>query len=263
MPSSCTSEPSRTTVSVTGSPPLARIAAARSSGSARFPSTATIRSPGARPIAAAGDPGWTSSTDRETSDGTPSMKTIARATMAKTKFVAGPARMTAMRLEVGARQYASPRQRVLDVVEPALGRTARRVRQLGRGRGLPERGHRRGRVVQAALRQRLLDGRRGLRDRGALVACRIEVGVEIARRGPVHPRDLHVAAERDRADAVLDPVPLPLHERGREEDVEAPRAHVHRQRGDEVAGLVDEDQEGQACDGDDEMHVLLSEPARG
>ena len=86
-----------------------------------------------------------------------------------------------------------------------------------------------------------------------------ELRLEVGARGLVHPRNLHVAAERDRTDAVLDPFPLPLHEGGREEDVEAPRPHIHRKRREEVPGLVDEDQERQASDGDENVHVV-SEP---
>ena len=66
-----------------------------------------------------------------------------------------------------------------------------------------------------------------------------EVHVDVGRRRPVHPGDLHVAAQRDRADPVLDSVPVRLHERGREADVEPPRAHPDGAGGEEVAGLVD------------------------
>ena len=90
-----------------------------------------------------------------------------------------------------------------------------------------------------------------------LVDRRAELALEVGARRLVHPRDLHVAAERDRADPVLDPFPLPLHDRGREEDVEAPGPHLHGERGEEVARLVNEDQEGEAPDGDEDVHRPL------
>src|SRR5437763_9359547 len=86
---------------------------------------------------------------------------------------------------------------------------------------------------------------RPLRDRPA------EVHVRVRGRRTVHPRDLHVAAERDRPEAVLDPVPVPLDERRREADVAAARVHPDRAGGEEVAGLVDEDEEAEAEDRDD------------
>ena len=96
--------------------------------------------------------------------------------------------------------------------------------------------------------------RRPRPSQGASFDRAAEVDVEVAGRRPVHPRDLHVAPERDRADAVLDSAALPLRERGREEDVELPRPHLDRERGEEVPGLVDEDQEGEAPDGDCDVH---------
>ena len=72
------------TVTVTGSPPLPRIASARSADSPSVvPFTAVISSPGCNPIAAAGKPGLTSTT-RVAPVGTPSMKTTASARTAKT-----------------------------------------------------------------------------------------------------------------------------------------------------------------------------------
>src|SRR6185369_16570880 len=72
---------------------------------------------------------------------------------------------------------------------------------------------------------------------------------------PVHPRDLHVAAERDRAEAVLHAVSLFLRDRRREADVEPPRPHPDRERGVEVARLVDEDQKSDADDRDEIGHA--------
>ena len=82
--------------------------------------------------------------------------------------------------------------------------------------------------------------------------------VEVAGGGPVHARDADVAPERDGADAVLDAVPTHLDERGREADVELARLHSHRTSGDEVAELVQEDQQEQAADDDEVGHATGS-----
>src|SRR5439155_3719769 len=90
---------------------------------------------------------------------------------------------------------------------------------------------------------------------------RPEVHVHVGRRGPVHPGDLHVAPERDRADPVFDPLALDLDERRREADVEAARAHADGSGGEEVAGLVDEHEQPEAEDGDEEAHVTTAPAA--
>src|SRR5205807_796229 len=85
------------------------------------------------------------------------------------------------------------------------------------------------------------------------------------RRGPMHPGDLHVAAERDRADAVLDSLSLHLHERRWEPEVETARAHPDRARDEEVSRLVEKDQKGEPDDGDGDVHAgaaLLSASVR-
>ena len=84
------------------------------------------------------------------------------------------------------------------------------------------------------------------REAGLLVQCGAHPRFEVPRRGTVHARDLHVAAERDRADAVLDPLAPELHDRGREPDVELARLDADRERGDEVAQLVHQDEEREA-----------------
>src|SRR5207245_9948956 len=78
------------------------------------------------------------------------------------------------------------------------------------------------------------------------------------RRRPVHSRDLHVAPERDRADAVLDSLSFRLHERRREADVEAPRAHPDRAGGEKVARLVHEHEQGETEDRDPDAHATGS-----
>ena len=65
-----------------------------------------------------------------------------------------------------------------------------------------------------------------------------ELHVQIGRRGTVHARDLHVAAERDRADSVFDSLAAHLHERRWEAEIEPPRAHADQAGDEEVPGLV-------------------------
>src|SRR4051794_13981078 len=77
-----------------------------------------------------------------------------------------------------------------------------------------------------------------------------EVALRVAFRRPEHPRDLHVAAQRDHADAVLDPVAPPADRRGREAEVELRRLHPDGPRREEVARLVDEDEEQKPDDAD-------------
>ena len=108
------------------------------------------------------------------------------------------------------------------------------------------------RVERAAQAVGLAGERRRLLDRAA------EDGVDVARRGPVHARDLHEAAERDHPDPVLDPVPGALDRRRWEADVELPRAHPQRNRGDEVAELVHEDEQPEPDDRDEDRHAATS-----
>src|SRR5262249_5732365 len=62
----------------------------------------------------------------------------------------------------------------------------------------------------------------------------------------------------DRADPVLDPLPLPLHQRRRKPDVELPRSHAERERRAEVAELVHEDEHTQPDDRDEEAHAATN-----
>src|SRR5947207_3109184 len=112
------------------------------------------------------------------------------------------------------------------------------------------------------LLQQMLDPLHRRDELGSLLERTAEVDVDVRRRRTVHPRDLHVAAERDRADAVLDALAADLHERGREADVEAARAHLDQKRRTEVAELVDEDEQREPEDGDDQGHVTSSLRAR-
>ena len=83
VPSSWSADPSRSTVTVTGSPPLPRIASARSGLAAR-PVHRRDLVAGLQAHRGRGGPGLTSSTTRVAPVGTPSMKTTARAMTAKT-----------------------------------------------------------------------------------------------------------------------------------------------------------------------------------
>src|SRR5439155_22800593 len=74
---------------------------------------------------------------------------------------------------------------------------------------------------------------------------RLQPLADVARGRPVNPRDLHVAAERERGDAVLDAVTHPLDERRPEAEVELARRHPDRPRDDEVTGLVGQDEDGE------------------
>ena len=254
VPSSVTVVPSRSTVRVTGSPSPSRIDSARSSASPSVPFTATISSPGWRPAEAAGEPGTTSSTvrrraggdaehehDREREDREDQVRERAGGDD-------GDA-LARRRAPVGV-----VREPILGLGQAAVRHLARVLGELRSLDGGLEVGQTLARVPEAVLRERRLDRLGGLGQRGRLLPRGAEMDVEVAGRRPVHPRDLHVAAERDRADAVLDSVALPLRERGREEDVELPRPHLDRERGEEVPGLVDEDQEGEAPDGDCDVH---------
>jgi hypothetical protein len=81
---------------------------------------------------------------------------------------------------------------------------------------------------------------------GCVLLClagRQQLG-QVARRRPVHARDLHVAAERDRADPVLDSPTRRLRDRGPEADVELARRHPDGTRRNEVTGFVDHHEQG-------------------
>src|SRR5262249_48379949 len=88
----------------------------------------------------------------------------------------------------------------------------------------------------------------------AILLLLLQAGAQVARLGAVHSRDLHVAAERDRPDAVLDAASYPLHERRREAEVELARSHADGTGGEEVTGLVDQDQERKAENRNKEAH---------
>ena len=71
----------------------------------------------------------------------------------------------------------------------------------------------------------------------------------------VHAGDLHVAAERDRFDPVLGLAALERPDRRPEEEEEALDPHPRRLGGDEVAGLVEDDQQAEADEDEEPAHA--------
>ena len=161
--------------------------------------------------------------------------------------------MTTIRFQVCCRQYACGESAVRR--SPGSRARSRPADRRRRARSSSSSAASRGRRRRSAASARFSRWT-GAASSGRSLERAPEVHVDVARRRPVHPRDLHVAAERDRADAVLDPVPRRLDERRREADVEACAGACRpRDRGEEVAGLVDEDQEREAEDGDEDVHA--------
>ena len=152
-----------------------------------------------------------------------------------------PGRLAPVRVRTGT---------VVDVAHRLLGGAARRRAELR----LPERsaecGQLRPSAVEVAGGERALlrCGRRA--ESRVLVERRLHDGGEVSCGRPLHPGDTHVAAERDRPDPVLDPVPADGDERGREADVKGTRLHPDEPRDREVAQLVQEDERCEAEDDD-------------
>ena len=145
-------------------------------------------------------------------------------------------------------------QAVLQLTEaPACG-TCRTGAELCLVECLLERRQRLARGVEVPRLERALDARHPRKDLRLLLRGRAEQHVEVRRRRAVHPGDLHVPAERDGADPVLDPLPAHLDEGRRKAEVEAARAHPDRARDEEVSRLVQEDQEGKPDDRDGYVH---------
>ena len=259
-----TRRPSRSTDSVTVPPRLDRIKCdAASNEPVGRPLTATIRSPGWRPAAAAGVPLSTAKTSAlARCEGPPlSAKTKNRIRNATTMFASGPAAMTATRFHVAPRQYASGE------VPSSTSRSARSVERLARGVSscgthlLLELGAgppRRLVVLHLESASKRADGRHEAR---LLTHCRLDEQTQIARRRPVHAGQLDEAAERDHADPVLDALALDLDEGRREADVEAPRPHPDRARHPEVPQLVQEDEQDETGDHDQIRHAVASAPS--
>src|SRR5207244_907404 len=84
--------------------------------------------------------------------------------------------------------------------------------------------------------------------------------LQVPRRGPAHAGDLHVTAEGDRADSVLDTVARRLEDRRPEAEVELARRHAHRARGEEVPGLVDHHEKREPDDRGGHAHAAPTTP---
>ena len=146
-------------------------------------------------------------------------------------------------------------QRIRQVVKPAGGGSFRVRRQRRLLDCALELLQRRAGALEVALGDASLDPLDLREQARRLVQRRPEMHVHVGRRWSVHSRDLHVAAQRDRAHAVLDAVAGRLEHGGREPDVEAPRLHSDRPGREEVACLVDQDQEREARDRDQHAHA--------
>ena len=173
-------------------------------------------------------------------------------------FAAGPAAIAATRFHVGSPPVGVHSECVIEVVERSLYRGVD-VRRHGVLRG--ELAHDADRVaggVVVALGESAAQARRRPLEPRRLRENAPKPHVDVPGRGTVHPGDLHEAAERDRADAVLDPVVRALHDCGREPDVEPPRPHSEDERDDEVTELVDQDQQAEADDRDEDGHAGCS-----
>ena len=212
-----------------------------------------MRSPARSPARSAGLPGCTSLTF-ERATRTPNAKTIARSATAKRRFVPGPAKMTATRFQVWGAPVRVAAERVPELAQPTLRAAACRRRELHALHARLEGGELDAFGELSAFEPALhaLDGPGQF---GCLVQRAPEVRVQVGRRGPVHPGDLHVATERDRSDAVLDAAAVDFRDRGREAEVEPPRAHPERARDEEVAGLVDQHEQREAEDRDEPAHA--------
>ena len=182
------------------------------------------------------------------------MKTTASASTAKRKFVAGPAKITAIALPGGAASRRRRESASSTSLKP-LSATLRAASESSAWRdSLGEVGD-----AAAAARSRSSVERAAPPapppPRATAPPWRAgRSALDVAGRRPVHPRDLHVAAERDRADPVLDPVAASLRERGREEDVELARPHLTASAAKKCPASWMRIEEGQAGDGDGDVH---------
>ena len=166
------------------------------------------------------------------------MNSTAKSTKANTRLTAGPAAIATSRRQVAWRQYASG---------ASAHSSSCQIRELPSSRSkLRER--RAGRVVVAVL-DRHVEPRQLCTQ--TLTCLGLQARRQVTRRRAVHPGDLHVAAERDRADPVLDTVADGLDDRRPEAEVELPRRHPHGARREEVPRLVDHHEHRQPEDGRD------------
>ncbi len=221
----------------------------------RRPSTATIRSPGWSPAAAAGVFAPTCATSvLGFCDGAPvrvdgeeehERDDDVHARARRDRGYALPGRVAPERVRAGA---------LVDIAHCLLGGAPRRRAQLRLLERSAQRGQRRASCLEVAARERVLHGVRDGAERGIFAERGRHERLEVACSRFAHSRNPHVAAERDRPDSVLDPIPLNLHERGREPDVERTRLHPQKARDREVPELVQEDERREAENDDEPGH---------
>ena len=168
-------------------------------------------------------------------------------------FAPGPAMIATSRFHVGAFQYASGPSASRSSVRP-FSADARARRELLLAQRMLEVVERREASDELGRLERPLDAVDRAHEARRLLRGVREPAVGVVRDRAVHSGDRHEPAERDRAEAVLDPVALHLEESGREAHIELPRPQADGQRAEEVARLVDEDEEGEAQDGDEDAH---------
>ena len=222
-----------------------------------LPPIETIRSPACSPIAAAGVSATTSSTVDITLPAVVMNSTV-KSAIARTMLAPGPAAIATTRFHVAARQYASgPSASPMSSRPRSAARAACSESCSSATNSRSASSASRGGVV-VSFRQRAAQAAHRAAQRGMLLERPAEGSVDVGRRRPVHAGDLHEATERDRADAVLDPASRRLGDGGREADVEPPRAHAERQRRDEVAQLVHEDEHAEPDDGEEDGHAGVS-----
>ena len=231
-----------------------------SSASTGRPSIATIRSPAWSPIACAGDccPAWSSgATVAILCVACPAtvMKRNVKRTIVSRMFAAGPAPIATSRFQVGAFQYASEPSASRSSVIPfsaderAAGDTVCAASASSKSSTALLC------AVEVAPLERPLDPIQRAAERRRVLDRVREPPLRVVRNRPVHAGDGHEAAQRDRPQPVLDPVACSLGDRGREADVEPPGAQADRERREEVAALVDDDEEGQPEDCDQEAQA--------
>ena len=122
-------------------------------------------------------------------------------------LAAGPATIATRRLQVARLPVRVRAERVAELGEALLGRGARRGRERRAAAARPRgRRARASAAVEVVAVERALDAVDGAGERRRLRDRAREAPLGVVRDRAVHPGDGHEAAERDRPDAVLDPV---------------------------------------------------------
>src|SRR5664280_601844 len=146
------------------------------------------------------------------------------------------------------------RECVVELFETAPRETSRRRRETRARETLAQRLQVFLRAFEIALLQRVPERVNGFFQALVLLRRGAEERFRIALARSEHARNLHVAAERDCADAVLDSLARRLYQRRREAHVEAPRPHARGERHEEVPGFVRKYEHGEPDDGQGEAH---------